>query len=82
MNTTIKTGDLITWTPWSPMDTGKNFQDFMAFINENTEIEVDDAFIQGEVIYFDELSTHQKRRVITTGRFLRLLRQYLTQIGR
>lgn len=57
MNTTIKTGDLITWTPWSPMDTGMNSQDFMAFINECTEIEVDDAFIKGEVIYFDELST-------------------------
>ena len=57
MNTTIKTGDLITWTPWSPMDTGLNSQDFMAFINEKTEIEVDDAFIKGEVIYFDELST-------------------------
>lgn len=57
MNTTIKTGGIITWTPWSPMDTGKNFQDFMAFINEKTEIEVDDAFIKGEVIYYDELST-------------------------
>ena len=57
MNTTIKTGGIITWTPWSPMDTGKNFQDFMAFINEKTEIEVDDAFIKGEIIYFDELST-------------------------
>ena len=52
-----KRGDLITWMPWSPMDTGMNFQDFMAFINECTEIEVDDAFIKGEVIYFDELST-------------------------
>ena len=39
------------------MDTGLNSQDFMAFINEKTEIEVDDAFIKGEVIYFDELST-------------------------
>lgn len=57
MYTAIKSGDLITWTPWSPMDTGINFQDFMAFINEKTEIEVDDAFIKGEVIYFDELST-------------------------
>ncbi len=50
-------GNSITWTPWSPMDTGMIFQDFMAFINEKTEIEVDDAFIKGEVIYFDELST-------------------------
>ena len=57
MNTTIKTGELITWTPWSPVDTGMNSQDFMAFINEKTEIEVDNAFIKGEVIYFDELST-------------------------
>ena len=57
MNTTIKTGDLITWTPWSPMDTGMNSQDFMAFINECTEIEVDDAFIKGDIIYYDELST-------------------------
>ena len=52
-----KIGDSITWTPWSPMDTGLNFRDFMTFINEKTEIEVDDAFIKGEVIYFDELST-------------------------
>ena len=57
MNTTIKIGDLIIWTPWSPMDTGLNSQDFMAFIHEKTEIEVDDAFIKGEVIYFDDLST-------------------------
>ena len=57
MNTTIKTGDIITWTLWSLMDTRLNSQDFMAFINEKTEIEVDDAFIKGEVIYFDELST-------------------------
>ena len=27
------------------------------YINEKMEIEVDDAFIKGEVIYFDDLST-------------------------
>ena len=44
MNTTIKTGDLITWTPWSPMDTGLDFQDFMAFINETRSIFKDASF--------------------------------------
>lgn len=57
MNKNIKIGESITWTLTSPMDTGLKFQDFMAFINENTEIEVDNAFIKGEVIYFDDLST-------------------------
>ena len=57
MNNPNILGESITWTLFSPMDTGLDFQDFMTFINEKTEIEVDDAFIKGEVIYFDELST-------------------------
>ena len=57
MTENIKVGDSITWTPWSPMDTGMEFRDFMAFINNYTDIEVDDAFIKGEVIYYDELRT-------------------------
>jgi len=57
MNTNFKIGDSITWTLMSPMDTGLLFNDFTEFINNYTEIEVDDAFIKGEVIYFDGLST-------------------------
>ena len=39
------------------MDTGLDFKGFMGFINDYTGIEIDDAFIKGEVFYFDELST-------------------------
>lgn len=41
----------------SPMDTGLTFKDFTDFINNYTNIEVDDAFIKGDIIYYDELST-------------------------
>ena len=57
MNTNFKIGDSITWTLMSPMDTGLTFKDFTDFINNYTNIEVDDAFIKGDIIYYDELST-------------------------
>lgn len=57
MNTNFKIGDSITWTLMSPMDTGLLFKDFTDFINNYTNIEVDDAFIKGDIIYYDELST-------------------------
>ena len=57
MNKNIKVGDSITWTLNSPMGTGLKSQDFMDFINDKIEIDTDDAFIKGEVIYFNELST-------------------------
>lgn len=57
MKTNYMIGDSIKWTLKSPMDTGLDFKEFMDFINDYTDIEVDDAFIKGEVIYFDELST-------------------------
>lgn len=41
----------------SPMDTGLLFKDFTDFINNYTNIEVDDAFIKGDIIYYNELST-------------------------
>lgn len=57
MSKNIKIGDSITWTLMSPMDTGLTFKDFTDFINNYTNIEVDDAFIKGDIIYYDELST-------------------------
>ena len=57
MSKNIKIGDSITWTLMSPMDTGLLFKDFTDFINNYTNIEVDDAFIKGDIIYYDELST-------------------------
>ena len=57
MKTNYMIGDSVKWTLRSPMDTGLDFKEFMDFINDYTDIEVDDAFIKGEVIYFDELST-------------------------
>ena len=57
MNTNFKIGDSITWTLMSPMDTGLLFKDFTDFINNYTNIEVDDAFIKGDIIYYNELST-------------------------
>ena len=54
MNTNFKIGDYIEWTLLSPM---KSFKDFTDFINNYTDIKVDDAFIKGEVIYLDKLST-------------------------
>lgn len=50
-------GSTFIWMPESPMETGLDFQGFMDFVNNYTDIEVDDAFIKGEVIYYDELST-------------------------
>ena len=57
MKTSFKIGDHIVWTLMSPMDSGLSFKDFTDFINNYTDIEVDDAFIKGEIIYYDELST-------------------------
>ena len=57
MSKNIKIGDSITWTLMSPMDTGLTFKDFTDFINNYTNIEVDDAFIKGDIIYYGELST-------------------------
>lgn len=54
----FKIGDSITWTPWSPLDTGMDVQGFMDFINDYTDItDANEAFIKGDVIYYDELST-------------------------
>lgn len=53
MNANFKIGESICWTLWSPMDTGFSFKDFTDFINNYTDIE-EDAFIKGEIIYFDE----------------------------
>lgn len=55
MNANFKIGEFICWTLWSPMDTGFSFKDFTDFINNYTDIEKD-AFIKGEIIYFDESS--------------------------
>ena len=55
MNANFKIGESICWTLWSPMDTGFSFKDFTDFINNYTDIE-EDAFIKGEIIYFDESS--------------------------
>ena len=55
MNANFKIGESICWTLWSPMDTGLLFKDFTNFINNYTDIE-EDAFIKGEIIYFDESS--------------------------
>ena len=55
MNANFKIGDSITWTLRSPMDTGLTFNDFTDFINNYTNIEVDNAFIKGNIIYYDEL---------------------------
>ena len=57
MTTDFKIGDSITWTLRSPMEAGMKAQDFMNFVNNNTEIDVDDAFIKGEVICLDVPST-------------------------
>ena len=53
MNANFKIGESICWTLWSPMDTGLLFKDFTDFINNYTDIE-ENAFIKGEIIYFDE----------------------------
>ena len=55
MNANFKIGESICWTLWSPMDTGLLFKDFTDFINNYTDIG-EDAFIKGEIIYFDESS--------------------------
>lgn len=56
MKTNLKTGDSITWTLMSPIDTGLSFNGFTDFINNYMDIEVDDAFIKGNIICYDELS--------------------------
>ena len=53
MNANFKIGESICWTLRSPMDTGFSFKDFTDFINNYTDIE-ENAFIKGEIIYFDE----------------------------
>ena len=55
MKTSFKIGDHIEWTLMSPMDSGLSFMDFTDFINNYTDIEVDDAFIKGEIIYIKAL---------------------------
>ena len=49
MNANFKIGEFICWTLWSPMDTGLLFKDFTDFINNYTNIEVDDAFIKKNI---------------------------------
>ena len=38
------------------MDKVMDFQGFLEFINDFTDIDMDDAFIKGNIIYYDELS--------------------------
>ena len=57
MDNCIRKGDLIEWTMLSPMKTGLEYRDFMTFIRDYTDIEVDDAFIKGEVVCVEEQST-------------------------